>query len=116
VEAAFDRQHPSELCLATVDLLVAILASEVGNLALKVLATGAVYWAGGIAPSPRETAAKTAVRADFHQKGPFKDLMERMPIHIITAHAALLGAATFGLQRLSNLNKREEVKASLAPV
>jgi hypothetical protein len=42
--------------------------------------------------------------------------MERMPIHIITTRAALLGAATFGLQRLSNLNKREEVRASVAPV
>ena len=72
MEAAFDPQHPNELCLATVDLLVSILASEAGNLALKVLATGGLYWAGGIAPSPRETAAKTAVRADFHQKGPLQ--------------------------------------------
>jgi glucokinase len=52
----------------------------------------------------------------FTRKGRFKDLMERMPIHIITTRAALLGAATFGLQRLSNLNQRKEVKASLAPV
>ena len=48
VEAAFDPQHPSELCLATVDLLVSILASEAGNLALKVVATCGVYLAGGI--------------------------------------------------------------------
>ena len=49
VEAALDPQHPSELCQATVDLLVSILASEAGNLALKVLATGGVYLAGGVA-------------------------------------------------------------------
>jgi hypothetical protein len=42
--------------------------------------------------------------------------MERMPIHIITTRAALVGAATFGLQSLSNLKNREEAKASLAPV
>src|SRR5262249_13757972 len=48
VEAALDPQHPSQLCLATVDLLVSILASEAGNLALKVLATGGVYLAGGV--------------------------------------------------------------------
>jgi Glucokinase len=52
----------------------------------------------------------------FTRKGRFKDLMQRMPIHIITTRAALLGAATFGLQGLRYLNKREEVKASLAPV
>jgi len=33
--------------------------------------------------------------------------MERMPIHIITARAALVGAATFGLQSLGKLNNRE---------
>src|SRR6201987_22872 len=49
IEAAFDPRHPSELCLATVELLVSILASEAGNLALKVLATGGVYLAGGVA-------------------------------------------------------------------
>src|SRR5215510_5314337 len=49
IESAFDAQYPSELCLATVDLLASILASEAGNLALKVLATGGVYLAGGIA-------------------------------------------------------------------
>src|SRR5215475_13337721 len=38
VEAAFDPQAPSELCRTTVDLLASILASEAGNLALKVLA------------------------------------------------------------------------------
>jgi hypothetical protein len=42
--------------------------------------------------------------------------MERMPIHIITARAALVGAATFGLQSLGKLKNREEAKASLAPV
>lgn len=115
VEAAFDPQHPSELCLATVDLLVSILASEAGNLALKVLATGGVYWAGGIALHLVKLLQKQQFVQTFTRKGRFKDLMERMPIHIITTRAALLGAVTFGLQRLSNLNKREEVKASSRP-
>jgi hypothetical protein len=42
--------------------------------------------------------------------------MKRMPIHVITTGAALVGAATFGQQSLSNLKNREEAKASLAPV
>lgn len=116
VEAAFDPQHPSELCLATVDLLVSILASEAGNLALKVLATGGVYMAGGIALHLVKLLQKPQFVQNFTRKGRFKDLMERMPIHIITTRAALLGAAIFGLRSLSNLKNREVAHAPLAPV
>ena len=116
VEAALDPQHPSELCLATVDLLVSILASEAGNLALKVLATGGVYLAGGIALHLVKFLQEPEFTRTFTRKGRFKDLMERIPIHVITTRAALLGAATFGLQSLNNVTKRDEEKASLAAV
>ena len=116
VEAALDPQHPSELCLATVDLLVSILASEAGNLALKVLATGGVYMAGGIALHLVKLLQKPQFVQTFTSKGRFKDLMERMPIHLVTTRAALVGAATFGLQSLSKLKNREGAKSSLAPI
>src|SRR5262249_17561661 len=115
VEAALDPQHPSELCLATADLLVSILASEAGNLALKVLATGGVYLAGGVALHLLALLQRPQFLQTFTQKGRFKDLMERMPIHVITTRAALLGAATFGLQSLSRVNNHEGAK-DLAPV
>jgi len=115
VEAALDPQDPSELCRATVDLLVSILASEAGNLALKVLATGGVYLAGGVALHLVKFLQEPQFVQTFTRKGRFKDLMERIPIHVITTRAALLGAATFGLKSLNNVKKREE-KASLAPV
>ena len=111
VEAAFDPQHPSELCLATVDLLTSILASEAGNLALKVLATGGVYLAGGVALHLVKLLQTPQFLETFTRKGRFKDLMEGMPIHIITTRAALLGAATFGLQRLSKVNNRDGATA-----
>ncbi|HXY02533.1 MAG TPA: glucokinase [Terriglobales bacterium] len=116
VEAALDPQHPSELCLATVDLLTSILASEAGNLALKVLATGGVYLAGGVALHLMKFLQRPQFVQTFTRKGRFQDLMERMPIHIITTRAALVGAATFGLQSLTSLRNRKEAKASLAPV
>lgn len=114
IEAAADPHHPSQLCLATVDLLVSILAGEAGNLALKVLATGGVYLAGGIALHVANRLQEPRFSQTFTRKGRFHDLMERIPVHIITTRAALLGAATFGLQSLSNLKKREEANASLA--
>jgi len=95
VDAAFDPQHPSELCLATVDLLVSILASEAGNLGLKALATGGVYLSGGIALHLVKLLQKQQFVQTFTRKGRFKNLMERVAIHIITTRAALLGAATF---------------------
>ena len=116
VEAARDLQHPSDLCLATVDLLVSILASEAGNLALKVLATGGVYLAGGIAVHLVQFLQEPKFVQTFTRKGRFQDLMERIPIHVITTRAALLGAATFGLQSLNSVKKRDEEKASLATV
>lgn len=33
----------------------------------------------------------------FKKKGRFADLMERIPIHVITTRAALVGAADYGL-------------------
>ena len=115
VEAALDPQDPSKLCQATVEMLVLILASEAGNLALKVLATGGVYLAGGVALHLVKLLQEPQFVQTFTRKGRFQELMERMPIHIITTRAALVGAATFGLQSLSNLRNREEAKASLAP-
>ena len=98
VEAASDPNNPSELCRATIKMLVSILASEAGNLALKVLATGGVYLAGGVALHVLGTLKEPQFMQAFAKKGRFKDLMGRIPVHVITARAALVGAASFGLE------------------
>ena len=101
--AALDPQLSSELCRATVEMLVSILASEAGNLALKVLATGGVYLAGGIAVHLSDALKHPRFMQAFSRKGRFKNLMEQIPIHVITTRAALLGAATFGLESLKSI-------------
>jgi len=116
VNAALNPANPSKLCRATVDMLVSILASEAGNLGLKVLATGGLYIAGGVALHLVSLLQQPQFMETFTRKGRFKDLMERMPIHIITTRAALLGAATFGLQSLSKVKNREGATTSLSPV
>ncbi len=103
VNAAVDPQHPSELCQETVEMLVSILASEAGNLALKVLATGGVYIAGGVALHLLNALQEPRFTETFTRKGRFRDLMQRVPIHVITTRAALVGAATFGLESLKNI-------------
>jgi glucokinase len=100
LEAGADPQNPSMLCRATVDMVVSILAAETGNLALKVLATGGVYMAGGIAVHLLGPLREPRFMEAFTRKGRFKELMAHMPIHVITTRAALAGAAAYGLESL----------------
>jgi len=99
IDAGTDPRGASLLCRATVETLSEILASEAGNLALKVLATGGVYIAGGIALHILNELESPRFKRAFKNKGRFEELMGRMPMHVITARAALLGAASFGLEQ-----------------
>src|SRR5215472_3488699 len=89
VEAGLDPLNPSELCRTTLEIFVSILASEAGNLSLKVLATGGIYIAGGVALHLLTALQEPRFIQVFTRKGRFEDLLERMPIHVITARAAL---------------------------
>jgi glucokinase len=86
------------LCAATVRLFVSILGAEAGNLALKVLATGGVYLGGGIPPRILPALAEGRFLEAFRRKGRFAELLERMPVHVITSGVALIGAASYGLR------------------
>jgi glucokinase len=97
-DAAHDPLHPSQLCRTTMDTFVSILASEAGNLALKVLATGGIYMAGGIAMNILTLLQTPTFMRAFTNKGRFSDLMKRIPIRVITTNAALIGAATYALE------------------
>jgi glucokinase len=93
-----DPAHPSALCAATVDILVSILSDEAGNLALRVLATGGVYLAGGVARHVLPALQGTRFMQSFTRKGRFKEFMAQLPIHVIITRAALAGAASYGLE------------------
>jgi glucokinase len=97
-DAALDPQNPSELCRATMDMFVSILAGEAGNLVLKVLATAGIYVAGGVAMNIVSLLRTPAFMRAFTNKGRFSDLMKRIPVHVITTNAALIGAATYALE------------------
>jgi glucokinase len=99
IDAGTDPHCASLLCRATVETLSEILASEAGNLALKVLATGGVYIAGGVALHILNELKSPHFKRAFKNKGRFEDLLGRLPMHVITARAALLGAASFGLEQ-----------------
>jgi glucokinase len=103
VDLAKSPDKPSKLCAATVDTFISILASEAANLALKVMATGGIYLAGGV-PLHMLALLKEARFMDcFKRKGRFVELMQQIPVHVILNRAALVGAAAYGLESFKEL-------------
>ncbi|MCS6880856.1 MAG: glucokinase [Oscillochloridaceae bacterium] len=98
VDGALDPATPCPLCTATLDCFLGILGSEMGNLALKVFATGGVYLGGGIPPRILTQLRTARLLNAMRNKGRFRSLMERTPVHVILdPRAALVGAAAYGL-------------------
>ncbi len=76
------------------DLFVRFYGAEAGNLALKFLATGAVYVGGGIAPKILPKLQEGGFFDAFISKGRFSKLLEKIPVFVIlNDRTALLGAA-----------------------
>ena len=99
-QAGLEDPSGNPLAAAALDIFVSILGDEAGNLALKVLATGGVYLAGGI---PAHLLAKLTdgrFMQAFLGKGRMSQLLAAMPVHVVTPSAALLGAALYGLDQM----------------
>jgi glucokinase len=97
-DAALRRPNPDSLSRAALELLVSILGAEAGNLALKVLSTGGLYLAGGIPPRILPALGDGRFMRAFVAKGRMGDMLARVPVHVVTLRAALLGAALRGLE------------------
>jgi glucokinase len=95
IQAALDPADPSPRCAATIDTVVSIMGSEAGNLALKVLAVGGVYLAGGIAVHLRPVLKSHLLRS-FRHKRPFRG--DDGPVHLMTGKVGIAGAAAYGLR------------------
>ncbi|MEP7228060.1 MAG: glucokinase [Gemmatimonadales bacterium] len=96
-EAAF-RPAPDPLSRAAIELFVSILGAEAGNLALKVLATGGVYLAGGIPSRILPALGDGRFMRAFVAKGRLGAVLTRVPVYVVALRAALLGAALRGLE------------------
>jgi glucokinase len=97
-EAALRRPAPDPLSRAALELFVSILGTEAGNLALKVLSTGGLYLAGGIPPRILPALGDGGFMRAFVAKGRMREMLARVPVHVVTLRAALLGAALRGLE------------------
>ncbi len=96
--AAQDPTKQCDLACAVIDLFVAILGGEAGNLALKVLATGGLYLSGGMSPRIVEQLQKPAFLEAMHSKGRFREMLSNVPVRVIlNPKVGLLGAAAYGM-------------------
>lgn len=85
------------------DLFISLYAAEAGNLALKLMATGGVYLAGGIAPKVLPKLAGPLFMQAFTGKGRMQPLLESMPVRVVVNDkAALMGAARCALVRAAS--------------
>jgi glucokinase len=89
------------VCVETLDLWTEIYGAEAGNLALKVLALGGVYVAGGIAVKILDKIKDGTFFAAFRDKWMFEGLLGNIPVSVVLNESApLLGAAYEALASL----------------
>jgi len=89
---AFAESCP--VCVEVLDWWIDALGAEAGNLALRVLAYGGVFLAGGIAVKILPKLKASSFCHSFANKGPMTEILSRIPISVIlNEDAPLLGAA-----------------------
>jgi len=94
-QAGLRRPTPDPLSAATLEMFVSILAAEAGNLALRVLATGGVYLAGGIPPRLLPVLGEGRFLQSFVKKGRLAGLLTNLPVHVVLTRSAILGAVLY---------------------
>jgi glucokinase len=101
VNTALKKDKSCPICKATLDMFIALLGAEAGNMALKILPTGGVYLGGGIPPRILSELQKGLLMENFLQKGRMSRLLLNIPVNVILkTDTALTGAAYYGLEIL----------------
>lgn len=94
VVSTFGLEGRDGLCAQALDLFCSIYGAEAGNLALKVVARGGVYVAGGIAPKILKKLQEGAFMKAFLDKGRLRHVLEATPVRVVlNPEVGLLGAA-----------------------
>jgi len=103
-ERPYDETLPGEIAKAlasgdaaaakTFAIFVDIYGAEAGNMALRLLARGGVYLAGGVAAKNVDQFTDGRFMTAFLRKGRFQHILAAIPVNLITnPKVGLLGAA-----------------------
>jgi len=100
--AELGASKKSVVCSRALDLFLGVYGAEAGNLALRFLATGGVFVAGGIAGSLVPRLRRGPFLEGFLDKGRFRPLLETVPVSVVLdSNVGLAGAARFAASMLS---------------
>lgn len=91
----------SEAAALAIDLFVSLYGAEAGNLALKTLAVGGVFVAGGISGFLADVLAKGAFVRSFRDKGRFAALLEKIPVAIVKDSTIGLAGSAYHAQHIA---------------
>jgi glucokinase len=88
------------ICGRTLGLFFQMLGAEAGNLALRTLATGGIYLAGGIVFKLLPELMASQFLSAFVAKGRFRSLVQEVPVKVVVDdRLALWGAVAAALRR-----------------
>jgi glucokinase len=105
------------VCVDVLDWWIDAFGAEAGNLALRVLAYGGVYFAGGIVLKILSKLRESSFCKSFADKGRLSSVLKNIPISVVlNEDAPLLGAAYQALGTTSATGReRHEILFELQP-
>jgi glucokinase len=87
-----------QLCVETLEMFASIYGAEAGNVALRCMALGGVFVAGGIAPKLIKVLRNGKFMHAFAEKGRMSGVLSEIEVSVaLNPHAPLIGAAHFAL-------------------
>ncbi len=96
VKAALAEEGKSFICAKALEVFVSTLGAEAGNMALRFMATGGIYVAGGLPPRILPFLNKPAFMEAFRRKGRLSEMVAQIPVRVVlNPSAPLLGAAYY---------------------
>ena len=107
--AAISRHDP--LCTMILENFCRFLGQEAGNFALKSLATGGVYLAGGIPGKIQSYLIRSSFMENFVNKGRYRKILSEIPVHIVdNPEIGLMGAWQLAVQRFLDKTSQGETR------
>jgi glucokinase len=92
----------ADICEATLDIFVDALGTVAGNMAVSMMATGGIYFGGGIAPRILSRLQRPDFLSSLAHKGRFTEFCSDLPVQVIqNPKVALYGAAWFAVEALA---------------